>query len=347
MPNYSDIIDLVRTPQRPRVLPAIWDFFPCHAAAVGGVPNFTRYYFDVDEKLRIQRTFKSLIPEAVILPGVFPDLGVVVTASAFGGSIRWFDQGAPFIGETIRSPEDIDSLSLPEPGLAGLTPLWLVQRDILRRKLEAQGIELERWAMSMGPAEIAGLLMGYDKLYYAFYDEPERLARLMDLVTDFIIAWLEVQSEAMDGAHLLCIADHMFSQVPPELSRQFTLPCLQRIFTAFPNALKLYHNEGHHADEHVSMVLDFGADIWHFGSDVHQLDELLPRLDNRVVLFGGLNPHGVMRHGTPDDVRKATSKALEVACGHRMLFSTGTGTTPEATLANQRAMVETVLERDG
>ena len=347
MPNYQDVIALVRNDSQPRALPAIWDFFPCHAAAVGGVPNFTRYYFDVDEKLQIQRKFKSLIPEAVILPGVFPDLGVVVTASAFGGSIRWFDQGAPFIGETIRSPEEIDSLALPEPGLAGLTPLWLVQREIMQRKLVEQGKELERWAMSMGPAEVAGLLMGYDKLYYAFYDERKRLTKLMELITEFIIGWLRVQNDAMGGADLLCVADHMFSQVPPDLSRQFVLPCLQRVFAAFPNAVKLYHNEGRHSDEHIAMVLEFGADIWHFGSDVHALGDILTKTQDRVVLFGGLNPLGVMRHGTPDDVRKATREALRAVRGHRMLFSTGTGTTPEATLENQRAMVETVVGREG
>ena len=59
-----------------------------------------------------------------------------------------------------------------------------------------------------------------------------------------------------------------------------------------------------------------------------------------VVLFGGLNPHGAMRVGTPDEVREETRAVVEAAKGRRLILSTGTGTTPEATLANQRAMVE-------
>lgn len=345
MPDYQDLISLVRGPGPPRVLPAIWDFFPCHAGAVGGVPDFLRYYFDVDEKLAVQLRLKELLPDALILPGCFADLGVVVEVSAFGGRVKWFENGAPFIEEVIRAPEDIDRLTAPRPGLDGLMPLQLVQREAMRRKLEAQGRQMERWAMTMGPAEVAGLLMGYERFYLTMYDDPKRLHALMALVTDFLIAWLRTQDEAIGGAELICVADHVCSQVTPEQLREFVLPHEQAIFAAFPNAVRIYHNEGRHSDEHIDMVLDFGADIWHFGSDVHALGDLCGKVGDRVVLFGGLDPHGVIRRGTPEEVRAATRQALEQARGRRLIFSTGTGTTPDTTLENQRAMVEAVAAR--
>lgn len=85
MPDLQDLIRLVRglVPERP--LPPIWDYFPCHTGAVGGVDNFLDYYFDVEMKLHLQLKLIDLLPEALILPGVFPDLGVIVEASAFGG----------------------------------------------------------------------------------------------------------------------------------------------------------------------------------------------------------------------------------------------------------------------
>lgn len=342
MPNYQDLVDLVRGP-RGRVLPAIWDFFPCHAAAVGGVPSYVRYYFDVDEKLRIQQRFCELIPEALILPGVFPDLGVVVEVSAFGGRVQWFEDGAPFIGEAIRDVREIDSLTLPEPGLAGLMPLQLTQRAVMQTKMSAQGLDMGRWTMSMGPAEVAGLLMGYERFYLTMYDDPERLKKLMWLVTDLILKWLRKQEEVVGRAQLLCIADHVCSQVTSAQLQEFIVPCMQAIYTEFPDPVKLYHNEGRHSDEHIERILSFGADVWHFGSDVHPLADVLRKVDGRIVLFGGLDPHGAMRRGSPDDVRAETRAALEAARGHTLLLSTGTGTTPEATLENQRAMVETAL----
>ena len=342
MPSYRDLIALVREPGQARVVPAIWDFFPCHAGAVGGVPDFLRYYFDVDEKLAVQLRLKELLPEALILPGVFADLGVVVEVSAFGGRIRWFEDGAPFIGQVIRDPSDIDDLKPPRAGRDGLMPLQLTQREAMRRKLKAQGHEMERWAMSMGPAEISGLLMGYDRFYLAMYDEPRRLHALLSLVAELIIEWVRTQDAAFGGAEVVCIADHVFSQVPPAMAREFFLPHMQAIFAAFPQAARIYHNEGRHSDEHIDMALAFGADVWHFGSDVHALSDLYPKIGDRLVLFGGLNPHGVIRHGTPAQVRSAARQALADAAGHRLLLSTGTGTTPDASLENQRAMVQAV-----
>ena len=118
---------------------------------------------------------------------------------------------------------------------------------------------------------------------------------------------------------------------------------MQAVFGAFPDAVTLYHNEGRHSDEHIEMVLAFGADVWHFGSDVHELTELYPKIGNRIVLFGGLDPHGAVRTGTPHEVRAATRAALAEAAAHCIILSTGTGTTPDASLENQRAMVETAL----
>lgn len=339
--DYQDLISLVRGSE-PRVVPAVWDFFPCHAGAVGGVSDFLRYYFDVDEKLAAQLRLQELLPEALILPGVFPDLGVIVEVSAFGGRIQWLEDGAPYIGQAVRDPADIDALRPPRAGRDGLMPLQLVQREAMRRKLAERGLKMERWAMCMGPAEVAGLLMGYERFYLGMYDDPQRLHALLRLVTGFLIEWLRVQAEGYGGAEAVCVADHVFSQVPPAQAREFFLPHLQAIFAAFPDAVRLYHNEGRHSAEHIDMVLSFGADVWHFGSDVHALADLYPQVGDRIVLFGGLNPHGVIRHGTPDEVRAAARGALAQAAGRRILFSTGTGTTPDASLDNLRAMVETV-----
>ena len=345
MPNYQDLISLVRSKETPGVLPAIWDFFPCHAAAVGGVPDFIRYYFDVDEKLRIQLKLKELLPDALILPGVFPDLGVVVEVSAFGGRIQWFTGGAPYIGPVIGDLKEIDRLRAPKAGYDGLMPLQLTQREAMCRKLKAQGTEMERWAMSMGPAEIVGLLLGYEAFYLVMYDDPDRLHRLMRLVTDFIIGWIRKQDEVYGGAELVCIADHVCSQVTPEQLRHFILPYLQAIYSEFPQTVRFYHNEGQHSDAHVEMVLESGCDIWHFGSDMHALPDLYSKVGDEIVLFGGLNPHATMRLGTPEQVRSETRDAMAAAQGHRLLLSTGTGTTPDATLENLRAMVETAARK--
>ena len=341
--TYHDLIQYVRGPVQEKPLPVIWDFFPCHAAAVGGVSNFLDYYFNAETKLTLQRRLQSLLPEALILPGVFTDLGVVVEASAFGGQVLWFENGAPFIGPTLREPADVDRLRVPPAGLAGLMPLALTQREMMRRALLASGEEMERFAFSMGPAEIAALLIGYDKYFLMLFDEPNRMKRLMQIATETVLGWLAKQAQCYGGITALVIGEHVFHQMRPDQTREFLLPYLQAIFGAFPQAIRIYHNEGRHAEEHIAVVRELGADIWHFGSDVHPLETLYPRIGDRIIPFGGVNPHGAMRHGTPEDVQAETRAVLGTARGRKLILSTGTGTTPETPLENQRAMVRTTI----
>ena len=133
---------------------------------------------------------------------------------------------------------------------------------------------MEKWGLSMGPAEISGLLMGYDKFYFTLYDDPRRFSRLLEIVTEFIIAWLKKQEEAFGGIDVFTLADHVPNQVKPEQVKEFFLPCIRAIFATLPQAVKIYHNEGFHSDQHISLLLNYGADVWHFGSDVHDLSSL-------------------------------------------------------------------------
>lgn len=341
MPDYNDLRRLVSGPMPPGPLPAVWSFFPCFAETVGGVSDYTEYYFDVDVKLHLQRKLKQNLPEALSLPGIFADFGVVVEASAFGGQLRWFRQGAPHINPAISDLKEIDRMKVPEAGLAGLMPLVLSQREIMRRKLNKEGIEMEHWANVMGPAEVAGLLLGYDQFYTGLFLDPVRIKKLMEITTELIIDWFHVQSRAYGGLEVMCVADHVCNQVMPEQLAEFIMPYEEAIFAEFPDAIRIYHNEGRHEEEHIDMILEFGADIWHFGSDQHEISELYSLVEDRIVLFGGLDPHGVIRFGSPDEVREETKRVVRASEGRRLLLSTGTGTTPETTLENLRAMVDT------
>ena len=164
------------------------------------------------------------------------------------------------------------------------------------------------------------------------------------MVTDFIIKWLHLQHQAIGEAQLLQIADHVPSQISPAHMEEFILPYLKAIYSEFPGLVKIYHNEGFHSDQHIQGVLQFGADIWHLGSDVHSLSDVYDKIGDAMVPFGGINPHGPMRHGTPEAVSAETREVLAAAKGRRLLLSTGTGTSPEVTLENIRAMVETALK---
>ncbi|MBW2059458.1 MAG: hypothetical protein JRJ26_18365 [Deltaproteobacteria bacterium] len=341
MPDFQDIISMVRGPLPERPLVALWDYAPCHASMVGGIPDMRRYYLDVEEKLSVQLRLKERFPEALILPGIWPDLGVVIEASAFGGQITWFEESAPYIAPSVTDLSEIDRLKVPNPQNAGLMPLYLVQMEKMQALLSARGEKMEKLVISMGPAEVAGLILGYDRYFLGLYEDPDRIVALMGCLTELITKWLHIQEEANGRADLLILGEHVPSQVNPDQMERFILPHIKAIFDEFPYAVKIYHNEGFHTDRHIALIQRFGFDIWHFGSDQHDLARLYPLLDERICLFGGLNPHGTLRRGSPEEVSRETRACLSAARGRRLILSSGTGTTPDVPVENVQAMVKT------
>jgi uroporphyrinogen-III decarboxylase len=343
MPNYHHFVDAVRGPVREDHLIAVWALPPNTAGVIGGIPDMIRYYFDVGERLRSEDKLQELLPEALILPGYWPSLGVVVEASAFGGQMVWSRKAAPHIYPVFRDIKDIDTVRKPDPGEAGITPLFLTQVEVMRQKLKPRGRDVDRLIKSMGPAEITGLLLGYENFFVSLYEEQNRLKQLMEMVTDFIIEWLHLQQSVIGEPELLQIADHVPSQVAPEHMEEFILPYLNAVYSEFPQPVKIYHNEGFHTERHIDGVLQFGADVWHYGSDVHRVSDVFQKLGDKMVPFGGINPLGPMRYGTPEEVSKETKAVLADAKGRRLILSTGTGTSPEVTYENMRAMIDTAL----
>jgi uroporphyrinogen decarboxylase len=214
----------------------------------------------------------------------------------------------------------------------------------MRCLLKEKGEEMETWILSMGPAELAGLLVGYDKFFEGFYLDPARLKQLLNICTDFIIQWIKLQEESYGGGDLITIADHTLSQVSPQFMEEFMVPCFKAITSEFPASVKMYHNEGLHRDDHIKLVPELGCDIWHYGTQEYDLPELLNKLSPKVVLYGGIGPNGAMRNGSPEEVRAEVREALAHIKGHRFIFGHGTGTTPETCYENHRTMVEETVQ---
>ena len=56
----------------------------------------------------------------------------------------------------------------------------------------------------------------------------------------------------------------------------------------FPEPVKIYHNEGVHTPAHVALMLKTGAEVWHFGSDVHDTLQITG-LERVFRIYGSLS----------------------------------------------------------
>ena len=338
--RFSDITDVVRSDKPLVVGPLLVGFFPNFAGGVKEEIDARQYYSDPECKFHIQYQLRKNFPEATFWPGTFHDFGAITEATAFGGRIRWSEDNGPFVYPAIESLASVDDLTTPEPGTTGLTTIALVHREKMRRLLKEKGEEMELSILTMGPGDLAGQVVGYDKFYEGFYEDPARLKQLLEICTDFIIRWIRTQAGAYGGADVITLADHTLSQISPESTKEFIMPYFTAVTSEFPASVKIYHNEGRHSDEHIALAAELGCDIWHYGTQEYNLPDLLAKLTPDVVLFGGIGPNGAMRNDGPEEVRAEVREAFSHTKGHRFIFGHGTGATHDTTFENHRAMVE-------
>ena len=76
------------------------------------------------------------------------------------------------------------------------------------------------------------------------------------------------------------------------------------------NFLVLYHNCGNAVDKMVPQILSTGAAAYHFGNAV-DMEEMLRQMPEGILTMGNVDPVGVLRNGTPQQVRTQTLALLE------------------------------------
>lgn len=138
---------------------------------------------------RIERHFHAF-PDDDYVPFLHPWYGTGVLASAFGTKVILNFKADPAVAiATMQSPEEIDALPVPVPGLSGAMPI--VTR-MIRHFLEAGDLPVG-FTDCQGPLATAFQVVGYDKFCYWMQDDPARIHALMEKISDALIAWVAFQ----------------------------------------------------------------------------------------------------------------------------------------------------------
>jgi uroporphyrinogen-III decarboxylase len=80
----------------------------------------------------------------------------------------------------MQYPEEIDLLTLPVPGESGAMPLVIKMIDYFMAHTDLPVVFTD----CQGPLSTAFQIAGYDKMCYWMYEDPDRIHKLMMLVTD-------------------------------------------------------------------------------------------------------------------------------------------------------------------
>ena len=271
----------------------------------------------------------------------FMDLSV--EAECFGASVRFSDNEVPTVtGRLIESEEDAESLEVPAVG-AARSGIYI---DAIRRA-SAEINDRPVLAGMIGPFSLAARLMDVSEIMMTCYDDPDMVHLVLEKVTAFLIEYAKAYKEA--GANGIVMAEPVAGMLSPSLEEEFSSPYVKKIVDAVQDDTfaVVYHNCGDNTARMVDSILSTGAMAYHFGNSI-DIEDMLKRIPEDTVVMGNLDPAGLLRLGTPEQIAKET-KALIARCRKypHFLVSSGCDIPPATPWENLDAFFTAVEEAYG
>ena len=192
------------------------------------------------------------------VPYLMPFMGTGVACSAFGARVEFKDKMDPTAtGFIVENVEQMEALEQPDVEKDGLCPHVL---KFLRYFKEHSDIPIGI-TDCQGPLTTALQLLGYDKLFYWMYDYPEKIHKLMELVTDTLIKWIKKQKEVVGMPMDCCwgnqgvyvpegigvwLSDDDAVLMPPALYDEFVAPYNDMLMKAFGGGIVHFCGTANH-----------------------------------------------------------------------------------------------------
>ncbi len=235
----------------------------------------------------------------------FMDLSV--EAECFGCAVSVTDDEVPTIEEPILHDEDeAAALTVPEVG-SGRTGIYLEAIQKAKELITDRPV----LAGMIGPYSLAARLFDVSEIMMNCYDDPDTVHAVLQKCTQFLVAYAKAYREA--GADGIVMAEPVAGLLSPMLEEEFSAPYVKQIVNAVQDDsfIVIYHNCGDNVPKMLPSILSTGAAAYHFGNAVDMQKDILEKIPSNVVVMGNIDPAGVLRMGTPDSVREATTELLQ------------------------------------
>ena len=269
---------------------------------------------------------------------------ILTVPDAMGLGLYFVEGEGPKFERPLRTPADIDRLAVPDME----TELRYVMDAVrtIRRELDGSvpliGFSGSPWTLACYMVEGGGS-KDWGKVKALALNEPAAMHKLLDIVTDAVIAYLSAQHAA--GAQALQVFDTWGGTLGPAMYREFSLPYLTRIARELKDIGVPVILFGKGNAPHLDDLFASGADA--IGVDwTVTLEDAARRANGRVALQGNLDP--AILYGNPDAIRTQVQIALDSYAagnggsreGH--VFNLGHGMSPDMSPDHVAALVEAV-----
>lgn len=294
------------------------------------------YFYDERTWLEANLQVVNGFPQLMFLPGFWAEYGMCTEPSAFGAKCIWYEDAFPSVEKTLHDYAEINRVKKPNCRTDGMLPYVLRRLVRCRGAIEQAGHRI-RFAVARGPLNIASYLLGHTEFLMGVKTNPEEIHCLLSIVTEFLVDWIGVQADTFDSIDGVFLLDDLIGFLRDDDFREFALPYLRQIYQSREFSARFLHNDAHGliTARHLTAM---GVNMFNF-SFQHSLQEIRDLAGESVVLVGNIPPRDVLANGTPEDVRRSVTEALDaIADKRRVILSCGGGMPPGVSTANLRAL---------
>lgn len=278
-------------------------------------------------------------PEIIFIPGFWIEYGMAAEPSGFGCRVSTLADKTPLVHSLGAEIQAAGQLKTPDPRQDGLMPVILNWYRHLEPRIQDAGY-LVKIVAARGPLATATHLFGVTEFLLGLKLQPEYAHRLLEITTRLAIDWLQAQADAISAPGGILLLDDIAGFLSPKDYLEFAHPYLEKIFSAFPGALKMYHNDMNNPVSYPYLE-SLGVDIFNF-SHLIGLDKARELAGDKVVLMGNVPPLDVLARGTPQQVVESVWDCRAAHEGQRRwILSAGGGVSPGTPRENIRALITT------
>ena len=270
---------------------------------------------------------------------------ILTIPDAMGLGLTFAEGEGPRFARPVRTAADIAKLAVPD--MESELRYVMDALRLIRRELDGRvpliGFSGSPWTLACYMIEGGGS-DNFSKIKAMAFSEPALLHKLLDVVTDSVIAYLSAQRAA--GAQALMVFDTWGGVLAPHHYREFSLRYLTRIAQEFqrgegaertPLILFGKGNAPYLEELAASGAEGVGVD-W-----LVSLEEARRRTGGKVALQGNLDP--AMLYASPEAIRREVKRTLEsYGPGSGHVFNLGHGLSPDMDPAHVKVLVDAVHE---
>lgn len=309
---------------------------PQYRAIRASVPGFKELVYapELAAEVTIQPVDELSVDAAIL----FSD--ILVIPEAMGLDYELIEKLGPRFPKTILPESDLNQLLTGDAAAERLGYVYeaiRITRSALNGRVPLIGFSGAPWTLFCYMVEGGGSKT-FSKAKRMLYRHPEFSHRLLQLITDAVIAYLKMKVKA--GVDLVQIFDSWAGGLSPESYKHFSLPYITQIVQAVEGVPKTVFAKD--AWYGLSWFSETGCEVigldWTV-SPAYSRQELGPR----QVVQGNLDP--CILYASHQEIRENTLKMLK-AFGRHHIANLGHGVYPDTPLDGVKCFVETVQQFD-